>query len=115
MVLYGIQSFLKMPKEKRKGRRRFIIFSCLLLATSTTDVIFDLWDSFVILFEGRLGDDIYFEAFTYPKPCYKPYSRVWGGQQGYAIIGDVMLVSTIVLGDALLVRTLSLLFKFSPH
>lgn len=113
MVLYGVQCFLRMPKDRQQGRRRFIAFSCLLLATSTVDVIFDLWDSFIILFDGRLSNDIYFEAFTYPKPCYKPYTRVWGGQQGYAIIGDVMLVSTIVLGDILLLWRCLVLWRRS--
>ncbi|KAH6907522.1 hypothetical protein BKA70DRAFT_1563034 [Coprinopsis sp. MPI-PUGE-AT-0042] len=52
LVLYGVSGFFATPKERRKGRIRFVIISALMVIMSAVDISFDLWDYFLVLYTG---------------------------------------------------------------
>lgn len=93
LVLKGISAFLSMPKEGRKGRLVFILISLLILATSTIDVVLDIWEVFHVM---RLGGSTGLEYIT-----SNAGDKVWL-ENGWLVVGDAMLCITIAAGDTLM-------------
>ncbi|KAH6883690.1 hypothetical protein BKA70DRAFT_1575473 [Coprinopsis sp. MPI-PUGE-AT-0042] len=94
LVLYCLANFLRLPKEKRKGRRRFIVISVFILLTSSIDAIFDIWATFRILYGGGNGDKSYLEAWV--------DDLAVGAHRRLNLVGDLMLTTTIVASNVLM-------------
>lgn len=92
VVLSGLFAFFSIPKQRRKGRLRFILVSLLILSTSTVDVVFDIWRAFRVSFLGGPTGRAYIEAG----------SIVWRENSKWLVVGDVMLCITIAAGDLLM-------------
>ncbi|KAH6907531.1 hypothetical protein BKA70DRAFT_1489596 [Coprinopsis sp. MPI-PUGE-AT-0042] len=95
VVLYGVSGFLATPKDRRKGRLRFIIISLLMLAMCAIDIGFDLWKGFLILYTGGPDGVSYLRALNI---LYENW--LWDA------IGDTFLLAGIGLGDALMASKL---------
>ena len=94
MVVYGLSIFLETPKDLRKGRGRFILFSFAILITSALSNAFDGWKVFRNLYNGG--------------PTGVEYLAAWqqdhtGENVAPGIVGDIMLVTNVALGDIILV------------
>ncbi|KAH6912339.1 hypothetical protein BKA70DRAFT_1398269 [Coprinopsis sp. MPI-PUGE-AT-0042] len=63
MVVSGISTFGKLSKERRKGYRRFLLFSGVILAVTSLDLGLDIWIVFRNLFQGGPSPRSYVEAF----------------------------------------------------
>ncbi|KAH6912304.1 hypothetical protein BKA70DRAFT_1535664 [Coprinopsis sp. MPI-PUGE-AT-0042] len=63
MALYGISAYLRMTKERRKGLPRFLVFSAMMLATSSAYLILDTRQVFRNLFNAGPSGRSYVEAF----------------------------------------------------
>lgn len=93
VVLSGLSIYFSNSKERRRGRLRFILIGCLILATSTIDVVLDIWRAFRVSFLGGPSGRAYLEAG----------SEVWLENSKWLLVGDVMLCITIAAGDLLMV------------
>ncbi|KAH6907523.1 hypothetical protein BKA70DRAFT_1283251 [Coprinopsis sp. MPI-PUGE-AT-0042] len=91
LVLYGVSRFFASPKDRRKGRLRFIIISCLMLAMCAIDRVFDSWNDFLVLYTGGPDGISYLQA-------YGALGVDWRWQP----IGDAFLSAAIVLGEILM-------------
>ncbi|KAH6884736.1 hypothetical protein BKA70DRAFT_1468175 [Coprinopsis sp. MPI-PUGE-AT-0042] len=92
MVLHGLSVFLGTPKDAQKGRLPFIVTSCLILATSSIDAIFDMWRTFRVLFAGGLAGGAYTAA----------YQNDWEIYGQVIVAGDSILAIAIAIGDILM-------------
>jgi hypothetical protein len=93
VVVSGLFIFASTSKEKRKGCLRFVLIGCLILATSTIDVVLDIWRAFRVSFTAASGGRAYIEAG----------GEVWLQNSRWLLVGDVMLCITIAAGDLLMV------------
>ncbi|KAH6904095.1 hypothetical protein BKA70DRAFT_548622 [Coprinopsis sp. MPI-PUGE-AT-0042] len=92
VVLSGLSIFFSTPREKRRGRLRFVLIGCLILATSTIDVVLDIWRAFRVSFTGGPSGRAYLEAG----------SEIWLQNSKWLMVGDIMLCITIAAGDLLM-------------
>jgi hypothetical protein len=95
LVLYGLSAYLATPIDKRKGRLRFVVISCVILATSTIDTLTDVRACFRVLYNGGPTGQLYAQAYD--------NVYVWDKDQNARIAGNAMLCITIAVGDALMV------------
>ncbi|KAH6906402.1 hypothetical protein BKA70DRAFT_407626 [Coprinopsis sp. MPI-PUGE-AT-0042] len=93
LVLYGVSGFISTPKERRKGRLRFIIISSLMLVMCTIDVSFDLWEHFLFLYTGGPDGASYLRVIN-----ILDKSENWRWEP----IGDAFFFTAIALGDILM-------------
>lgn len=101
MVFYGISAFFGMPKKERRGRLRFIIISCTILATSSGATLLDAWGSYRVLYRGGPNGKSYIQANI----------ESWGGPQVPMLIGDALGWMTIIQGDALMLWRCYILWR----
>ncbi|KAH6904067.1 hypothetical protein BKA70DRAFT_1432702 [Coprinopsis sp. MPI-PUGE-AT-0042] len=92
MVLSSLSAFLQKSKEARKGHLRYIVISCMILATFSVDTAFDIWRTFRVLFTGGPAARSYVPA----------YMKDWQNSQAPIIAGDALLAVTIAVGDVLM-------------
>ncbi|KAH6911872.1 hypothetical protein BKA70DRAFT_1219952 [Coprinopsis sp. MPI-PUGE-AT-0042] len=93
LALYGISGFFATPKDRRKGRLRFIIISSLMVVLNAVDIGFDLWKSFLLLYTGGPEGESYLQAKN-----ILDSSESWR----WDLIGDAFLCTAIALGDILM-------------
>ncbi|KAH6907547.1 hypothetical protein BKA70DRAFT_1489625 [Coprinopsis sp. MPI-PUGE-AT-0042] len=93
LALYGISGFFATPKDRRKGRLRFIIISSLMVVMNAIDIGFDLWKSFLLLYTGGPEGESYLQAKN-----VLDSSESWR----WDLIGDAFLCTAIALGDILM-------------
>ncbi|KAH6911832.1 hypothetical protein BKA70DRAFT_1185488 [Coprinopsis sp. MPI-PUGE-AT-0042] len=91
LVLYGVSGFFATPKDRRKGRLRFIIISALILVMCTIDISFDLWEGFIILYNGGPDGVSYLRGLGIEDKDWP-----WGA------VGDALFFTAIALGDILM-------------
>ncbi|KAH6907536.1 hypothetical protein BKA70DRAFT_1563040 [Coprinopsis sp. MPI-PUGE-AT-0042] len=92
LVLYGVSGFFSTPKERRKGRLRFIIISCLMMVMCAIDIVAsDLWEYFLILYAGGPDGLSYLQTMSDQRENW-----LW------VTIGDILFTTAIVLGDILM-------------
>ena len=92
MALYGLSVFLETPEAQRKGRRRYIAASFVITALASLTASLDQANYFQILFKATSPDDwrdLYFNVYDDWK---------------YVMSNSVLGIA-IMIGDALLVRT----------
>jgi len=92
MVLYGISAFFSLRKKDRRGRLRFVIVSCTILATSSASILLDAWGGYRVLYQGGPTGMSYVQSNL----------EFWGTSRVPIIIGDAMGWLTIVQGDVLM-------------
>ncbi|KAH6911869.1 hypothetical protein BKA70DRAFT_1099155 [Coprinopsis sp. MPI-PUGE-AT-0042] len=88
LVLYGVSGFFANPKNKRKGRLRFIIISVLMVTMGTIDMSFDLWEDFLRLYTGGPDGISYLRALSIQAKNWR-----------WRTIGDAFFYAAITLGD----------------
>ncbi|KAH6907528.1 hypothetical protein BKA70DRAFT_1489590 [Coprinopsis sp. MPI-PUGE-AT-0042] len=98
LVLYGVSGFFATPKDRRRGRLRFIIISSLMLAMCAIDISLGLWKDFLILFTGGPDGVSYLRA-----KGVLDVNENWRWDS----MGDVFFYTAIALGD-ILMATLAL-------
>ncbi|KAH6907550.1 hypothetical protein BKA70DRAFT_1489628 [Coprinopsis sp. MPI-PUGE-AT-0042] len=91
LVLYGVSGFFANPKDKRKGRLRFIIISVLMVMMCTIDISFDLWEDFLRLYTGGPDGISYLRALSIQAKNWR-----------WRTIGDAFFYAAITLGDVLM-------------
>ncbi|KAH6907534.1 hypothetical protein BKA70DRAFT_1104553 [Coprinopsis sp. MPI-PUGE-AT-0042] len=97
LVLYGVSCFLNTPKDRRKGRLRFVIISSLIMVMWTINISFDLWEDFLILYTGGPDGLSYLQAL-----------RTLAANENlrWEPIGDAFFCAAIALGDILMASPL---------
>ncbi|KAH6907555.1 hypothetical protein BKA70DRAFT_1223380 [Coprinopsis sp. MPI-PUGE-AT-0042] len=90
LVLYGVSGFFATPKDRRKGRLRFIIISVLMVGMCIIDICFDLWKYFTILYTGGPDGVSYLRALQFLSVVEN-----WRWDQ----IGNAFIFAAIALGD----------------
>ncbi|KAH6911867.1 hypothetical protein BKA70DRAFT_865076 [Coprinopsis sp. MPI-PUGE-AT-0042] len=93
LVLYGVSGFFATPKDRRKGRLRFIIISSLMVVMCTIDISFDLCKNFLILYTGGPDGVSYLQALR-----FLDASENWRWEP----IGDALFFAAIAIGDILM-------------
>ncbi|KAH6907541.1 hypothetical protein BKA70DRAFT_1563044 [Coprinopsis sp. MPI-PUGE-AT-0042] len=91
LVLYGLSGFFTTPKDRRKGRLRFIIISAVMLVMSAIDISFDLWKFFLFLYTGGPDGVSYLRAIVAIDENYR-----------WEPIGDAFFLAAVALGDILM-------------
>ncbi|KAH6913692.1 hypothetical protein BKA70DRAFT_1263739 [Coprinopsis sp. MPI-PUGE-AT-0042] len=95
MAVDGVSTYLRLPKQRRRGYLRFLIFSGVILVASSINLILDVWGVFDSLFKAGPGGRSYIETFR--KDAYDRSSSL-----NVKIIGGVMGDATLAAGDILL-------------
>jgi hypothetical protein len=97
MAIDGFSTFVKIPKERRKGHRPFLVFSLVLLAATSIHLVFDIWAVFNSIFNGGPDGKSYIDAYRKSTQTYDLNRRVTiaGGSMGdlTVVVGDMLLVS----------------------
>ncbi|KAH6907551.1 hypothetical protein BKA70DRAFT_358608 [Coprinopsis sp. MPI-PUGE-AT-0042] len=93
LVLYGLSGFLVTPKDRRKGRLRFIIISALMLVMCAIDIGFDVWRSFLLMYTGGPDGESYLRVSSVLSARYENWNRP---------IGDAFFFAAVALGDFLM-------------
>jgi hypothetical protein len=63
VAVQSILAYLKIPRERRKGHLRFVLFSSAMLAVYSVVRIFDIWSVFEDLFKAGPSGKSYIEAY----------------------------------------------------
>ncbi|KAH6908914.1 hypothetical protein BKA70DRAFT_1426793 [Coprinopsis sp. MPI-PUGE-AT-0042] len=92
MVIYGLITFLETPKDKRKGRGRFIVISCIILITSSITTALDLVAIATTLLNSGPGGRELVRVWT------ALHEQTWKG-----VVSVTMLYIYIGIGDCLMI------------
>ncbi|KAH6907538.1 hypothetical protein BKA70DRAFT_1104436 [Coprinopsis sp. MPI-PUGE-AT-0042] len=95
LVLYGVSGFFATPKDRRKGRLRFIVISALMVMLCAVDICLDLWVNFLLLYNGGPDGVSYLQAYSILIENW----RWWA-------VGKTFFFAAIALGEFLMASPL---------
>jgi hypothetical protein len=97
MAFDGFCAYLGMTKGERRGHRRPLACSAIILIASSIDVVLDLWMVFDSIFLAGPDGRSYIVAFKKTSEGTSPTRRL-------IIVVSAMAGVTVTAGDVLLVR-----------